>query len=168
MTGSESIDQKLARLGPMFFDPTVDPIVTNKTPGAGKDILQASANNLYSGVAVSDLKGFNEKYGLNSRLVKQNSKLVEEIYRVDGRYGKYITEIVKHLEAAKAFAEPPTAKALDALITSIAPAKLPIARRTTSPGCRTRRRPSTPSTVSSRCISIRAASRAAGKPWSST
>ena len=24
---------------PMFFDPNVDPIVTNKTPGAGKDIL---------------------------------------------------------------------------------------------------------------------------------
>jgi dipeptidyl-peptidase-3 len=28
-----------------------DPIVTNKTPGAGKDILAISANNLYSGVA---------------------------------------------------------------------------------------------------------------------
>ena len=116
MTGSETIDQKLARLQPMFFDPTVDPIVTNKTPGAGKDILQASANNLYSGVSMADLKGFTEKYGLNSRLVKQNGKLVEEVYRIDGKYGKYITEIVKHLEAAKPFAEPPMAKALDALV----------------------------------------------------
>ena len=119
-TGSETIDQKLARLQPMFFDPNVDPIVTNKTPGAGKDILQASANNLYSGVSMADLKGFNEKYGLNSRLIKkggkQNGKLVEEVYRVDGRYGKYIVEIIKHLEAAKASAEAPTAKALDALI----------------------------------------------------
>jgi dipeptidyl-peptidase-3 len=106
----------VARLQPMFFDPAVDPIVTNKTPGAGKDILQASANNLYSGVTMADLKGFEEKYGLNSRLVKQNGKLVEEVYRADGRYGKYITEIVKHLEAAKAFAEPPMAKALDALV----------------------------------------------------
>ena len=36
----ESLDQLLTRLGPMFFDPNVDPIVTNKTPGPGKDILQ--------------------------------------------------------------------------------------------------------------------------------
>lgn len=107
----------VARLRPMFFDPTVDPIVTNKTPGPGKDILQSSANNLYSGVTMADLKGFNERYGLNSRLVKQNGKLVEEVYRIDGRYGNYITEIVKHLEAAQAFAEPPMAKALAALVT---------------------------------------------------
>ena len=115
-TGSETIDQKLARLQPMFFDPNVDPIVTNKTPGEGKDILQASANNLYSGVTMADLKGFTEKYGLNSRLVKQNGKLVEEVYKVGGRYSEQISRIVSHLEAAKAFAEPPTAKALDALI----------------------------------------------------
>ena len=42
------MEAKLKRLQPMFFDPNVDPIVTNKTPGAGKDILQASANNLYT------------------------------------------------------------------------------------------------------------------------
>jgi dipeptidyl-peptidase-3 len=107
----------VARLQPMFFDPAVDTIVTNKTPGAGKDILQSSANNLYSGVTMADLKGFDEKYGLNSRLVKKDGKLVEEVYRIDGRYGKQITEIVKHLDAAKAFAEPPMAKALEALIT---------------------------------------------------
>jgi dipeptidyl-peptidase III len=115
-TGRETIDQTLARLQPMFFDPNVDPIVTNKTPGAGKDILQASANNLYSGVSMADLKGFNEKYGLNSRLVKQRGTLTEEVYKVGGRYGNYISEIVKHLEAAKPFAEPPMARALDALI----------------------------------------------------
>ena len=115
-TGQETIDQKLARLQPMFFDPNVDPIVTNKTPGSGKDILQSSANNLYSGVSMADLKSFNENYGLNSRLVKRNGTLVEEVYKVGGRYGSYISEIIKHLEAAKSFAEPPMAKALDALI----------------------------------------------------
>ena len=65
---------------------------------------------------MADLKGFTEKYGLNSRLVKQDGKLVEEVYRIDGRYGTQITEIVKHLEAAMPFAEPPMAKALDALV----------------------------------------------------
>ncbi len=111
----ESLDAMLARLQPMFFDAAIDQIVTNKNPPPGKDILQASANNLYSGVSMADLKGFDEKYGLNSRLVKQNGKLVEEVYRIDGRYGKYITEIVKHLEAAQPFADAPMAKALAAL-----------------------------------------------------
>jgi dipeptidyl-peptidase-3 len=111
-----SDEATLTRLQPMFFDPAVDPIVTNKNPPAGKDILQASANNLYSGVSLADLKGFTEKYGLNSRLVKQNGTLVEEVYRLDGKYGSYIAEIIKHLEAAQAFANPPMAKALAALV----------------------------------------------------
>ncbi|HJU43290.1 MAG TPA: hypothetical protein VJ691_10765 [Vicinamibacterales bacterium] len=115
-TREESIDQMLARLQPMFFDPNVDPIVTNKTPGPGRDILQASANNLYYNVSLADLKGFTEKNGLNSRLVKRDGKLVEEVYKIDGRYGSYIAEVVKHLEAAKPFADAPMVKALDALI----------------------------------------------------
>jgi dipeptidyl-peptidase-3 len=112
----ESVDALLKRLEPMFFDANVDPIVTNKNPGPGKDILTASANNLYSGVSMADLKGFTEKNGLNSRLVKTNGKLVEEVYKIDGRYGKQIAEIVKHLEAAIPFASEPTAAALKALI----------------------------------------------------
>ena len=112
----ESVDAMLARLQPMFFDPNVDPIVTNKTPGPGKDILTASANNLYSGVSMADLKGFTEKNGLNSRLVKRNGRLVEEVYKIDGVYGPQITEIVRHLEAAIPFATEPMANALRALI----------------------------------------------------
>jgi dipeptidyl-peptidase-3 len=112
----ESLEQLLKRLEPMFFDPNVDPIVTNKTPGAGKDILSASANNLYSGVSVADLRGFDEKYGLNSRLVKTNGRLVEEVYKVGGRYDKEIRQIIGHLEAAVPFATEPMANALRALI----------------------------------------------------
>jgi dipeptidyl-peptidase-3 len=111
----ETLDAMLARLEPMFFDPNVDPIVTNKTPGPGKDILLASANNLYSGVSMADLKGFTERYGLNSRLVKRGGRLVEEVYKLDGMYGKQIAEIVRHLEAAQPFATEPMAKALAAL-----------------------------------------------------
>jgi dipeptidyl-peptidase-3 len=112
----ESIDALLKRLEPMFFDPNVDPIVTNKNPGPGKDILTSSANNLYSGVSMADLKGFTEKNGLNSRLVKTNGRLVEEVYKIGGRYGKQIAEIVKHLDAAIPFASEPTGTALKALI----------------------------------------------------
>ncbi len=116
MTGQETIDQKLARLQPMFFDPNVDPIVTNKTPGAGKDILQASANNLYSGVSMADLKGFNEKYGLNSRLVKQNGKLVEEVYESTAGTASTSPRSSSTSKPPSRLPKPPMAKALDALI----------------------------------------------------
>jgi dipeptidyl-peptidase-3 len=112
----ESLRDLLARLDRCFFDPSFDPIVTSKTPGAGKDILQASANNLYKGVAMADLEGFEEQYPLNSRLVKRDGALVEEVYRVGGRYDGYIREIVKHLRAAVPFATAPMAVALEALI----------------------------------------------------
>jgi dipeptidyl-peptidase-3 len=112
----ESLDALLKRLQPMFFDPNVDPIVTNKTPGPGKDILSASANNLYVGVTMKDLEGFKEKHGLNSRLEKRDGKLVEEVYRVGGRYDREIRTIVGHLEAAAQHATEPMARALRALI----------------------------------------------------
>jgi dipeptidyl-peptidase III len=112
----DSLDALLKRLEPMFFNADFEPIVTNKNPGAGKDILTTSANNLYAGVSMADLTGFTEKNGLNSRLVKQDGRLIEEVYKIDGRYGKQIAEIVKHLEAALPFARESTAAALKALI----------------------------------------------------
>ncbi len=113
----ETLDALLARLQPMFFDPDLDPIVTSKTPRAGKDIVTASANNLYADVTMADLEGFEEKHPLNSRLVKRDGQLVEEVYRVGGRYGAPIAAIVEHLEAALPFATEPMAKALRALVT---------------------------------------------------
>ncbi len=100
----ETLDQLLARLEPSFFDPDVDPSVTTKTPPAGKDILAESANNLYVGVTMEDLEGFDERYPLNSRLVKRDGTIVEEVYRVNGRYGSQIAEVVKHLSNAIPFA----------------------------------------------------------------
>ena len=112
----ESLDALLERLKPMFFDATLEPMVVNKTPGKGKDILAASANNLYVGVTLKDLSGFKERYPLNSRLVKREGKLTEEPYRIDGLYGAQIAAIVGHLTAALPFASEPMAKALKALI----------------------------------------------------
>src|SRR5262249_60052400 len=45
LRAGETLDDLLARLAPMFFDETVDPTVTCKTPPPGQDILAASANN---------------------------------------------------------------------------------------------------------------------------
>ena len=112
----ESLDDLLRRTEPLFFDPSVDTIVTNKTPGAGKDILGSSANNLYVGVSMKDLEGFEEKHPLNSRVVKNGDRIVEEVYRVGGKYDKEIRQIVGHLEAAIPYATPTMATALQALI----------------------------------------------------
>ncbi|MEZ5317330.1 MAG: hypothetical protein R2752_08030 [Vicinamibacterales bacterium] len=112
----ESLDQLLARLRPMFFDASFEPSVTTKTPPAGEDILTSSANNLYAGVSMADLAHFEEHFGLNSRLVKRDGKLTEEVYRVGGRYDAPIREIVSHLEAAIPLATEPMAKALRALV----------------------------------------------------
>jgi dipeptidyl-peptidase-3 len=112
----ETFDGMLARLRPLFFDPETDPIVTCKTPPPGVDMLAASANNLHVGVTMADLEGFEERYALNARLVKRAGELVEEVYRVGGRYGTEIGEIVRHLEAAVPHAPAPTQAALRALI----------------------------------------------------
>jgi len=113
----ETLDAMLQRLQPMFFDPNVDPSVTTKAPPPGKDILTGSANNLYAGgVTMNDVKGFTEKYGLNARLVKENGKLTEEVYKIDGRYSKEISAVVQHLQDAIPFATEPMQNALRALI----------------------------------------------------
>jgi dipeptidyl-peptidase-3 len=65
---------------------------------------------------MADLEGFEERHGLNSRLVKRDGTLVEEVYRADGRYGAQISAIMRHLEAAIPFASDATADALRALI----------------------------------------------------
>jgi dipeptidyl-peptidase-3 len=113
----ESLDAMLARLQPMFFHLEFDPIVTSKTPGPGRDILTASANNLYVNVTMADLETCQERYPLNSRLVKRDGALVEEVYRIGGRYDSQIRAIVRHLESAIPYATPAMAGALRALIT---------------------------------------------------
>jgi dipeptidyl-peptidase-3 len=116
LRAGEGLDDLLARLERCFFDVEFDPIVTSKTPGPGKDILQASANNLYSGVSMPDLDGFDEKYALNSRLIKRDGALVEEVYRAGGRYDPYIRDIIVHLRDAVPYATATMATALRALI----------------------------------------------------
>jgi dipeptidyl-peptidase III len=112
----EDVHAMLARLRPLFFDKSYDPVLTSKNPRPGRDILQASANNLYAGVSLADLEGFDERHPLNSRLVKRPEGLVEEVYRVGGLYSRPIERIVRHLEAAVPYATPGMAGALAALV----------------------------------------------------
>ena len=112
----ETVAQMAARMEPLFFDPEFDPIITNKTPGAGEDLLLSSANNLYKDVSTADLERFDEQYPLTSRLTKVDGRLVEEVYKIGGRYSDEISEIIQNLEAAVPFASEPMAAALRANI----------------------------------------------------
>ena len=119
------LESELNALRPSLFDPNFEPTITAKSPQGDRDILQASANNFYLGLSLADLKGFQEKYPLNSRLVKNASgKLVEEVYRAGtpdgkippGRYARYLKQANEYLEKARAVADPEQAKAIAALI----------------------------------------------------
>jgi dipeptidyl-peptidase-3 len=107
----ETIEQKLERLRPVLFDAAVDPLVTCKTPPSGQDILTCSSVNFYEGVTLEDLAGFRERHPLNSRLVKRDGRLFEEVYRAGrgdvppGRYAHELQTIIGFLMKAEPFAE---------------------------------------------------------------
>lgn len=107
----------------VLTDPATFRSVTDKSTEDGNDPLRASCNNLYVGVASADLAGFVERHGLNSRLVKQDGKLVEQVYRCGdgrvvppGRYAEPLAKINEHLRAALPYAPLPTQEALRRLI----------------------------------------------------
>ncbi len=113
---TETIAKRVEMYARMFFDPDFEPMVTSKTPGEDQDILESSANNFYVGVTMADLDGFDEQHQLNSRLVKKDGTLVEQVYKVGGMYDHEITNVVRHLRNAVPFAPAPFARALEALI----------------------------------------------------
>jgi dipeptidyl-peptidase III len=121
---ADAVSAELTALRQSIFDASFEPTITAKTPPPGKDILQASSNTFYRGVALQDLKGFTEKFPLNSRVVKVNGQLHEEVYRAgtpDGKvppglYATYLKRANEYLEKARAVADPEQAKVIDGLI----------------------------------------------------
>jgi hypothetical protein len=71
---------------------------------------------IVDGVAMGDLDHFQERHPLNSRLVKRDGTLTEEVYRVGGRYDAQIGAIVSYLRAAIPYAGDATVRALAALV----------------------------------------------------
>ncbi len=120
----ESVAAAAGRLFDGPFAAHVDPIATNKSPGEGRDLLEASAANFYRGVTLADLEGFEERYPLNSRLVKRaDGTLEEQVWRCGdgasvppGLYAEPLSRVVGHLRDALAFAPPPTRRALEKLV----------------------------------------------------
>jgi dipeptidyl-peptidase-3 len=120
----DRLEKELEELRRPIFDPEFEPLLTAKNPPGGQDPLEASANNLYEGVQMADLQGFAERYPLNSRLVKKDGKLVEQVYRAgtpDGSIppGLYATEpgrAIRYLKMALPYAGASQEKVLNDLI----------------------------------------------------
>lgn len=123
----EPLERKLERLRPALFDPSFEPLLTCKTAPAGVDLLACSSVNFYDGVTVADLSGFKEQHPLNSRLVKKDGRLEEEVWRAGraagpggpaippGMYASQLRTVMGFLTKAKVFASPEEAQALSLL-----------------------------------------------------
>jgi len=70
----------------LIFDARQDSRLVFRHARGRLDPLMASGGNLYVDVGLKDLKGFESAYPTNSRLVKRDGSLVEEVYR-SGRTG---------------------------------------------------------------------------------
>lgn len=69
----------------------------------GPDVTASEAEAFYDAIKVDDKKPIEK--GLNTRLVKKNGKLVEQVYKSGGLYGEAIDNIIGWLEKAKTVAE---------------------------------------------------------------
>lgn len=122
----EDVKAFSARLSDIIFNPKVAAKRVSLDPS--KDLLKASAMNFYEGVSQKEASDFYAAmadksnptpvmYGLNSKVVKEDGKVVEKVWKVGGMYSPAIEKIVYWLEKAKSVAEnKEQAKSLELLI----------------------------------------------------
>ena len=108
-------EKQAEELLPVMYDPNLYP--QRKYTGNELDVIEASAVNFYGpGITRKDVDRYYGKmekeggerplaYGINTRLVKEDGKLVEQVYKVGGRFSNSINAIIIHLEKAMEFAE---------------------------------------------------------------
>ena len=117
----QTVEQLYEEVAPVIFDPKVMPKRVNQA--AGEDLVLTSACNYYDGVTQQEAEAFYSamkdpkdetpvSYGLNSRLVKENGKIQEKVWKVGGLYGAAIGKIVYWLKKAEGVAENPEQKAV--------------------------------------------------------
>lgn len=111
-----TLDQALIRLNPFLFDPAVEPMMTNKTPG--EDWISGSGVNFYGpGLTQKEVEQFirsgRQKNDLNSKLVKERGRIVEQVYRAGGNgvepglYAEDLEATIFYLEKAIPYASGP-------------------------------------------------------------
>lgn len=110
----ESVESMCHQLFPVLFDAEVMPKRVNQTDG--EDLISTSAANYYEGVTQKEAEEFyaSQKtagetepvmYGMNSRLVKTDGVIREQVWKIGGMYSPALEKIVGWLEKAEAVAE---------------------------------------------------------------
>lgn len=117
----QTVAQFFEELKPVMFDAKV--MAKRVNQAAGEDLIQTSACNYYDGVTQEEAEKFYDamkdqkdetpvSYGLNSRLVKENGKVQEKVWKVGGLYGAALEKIAYWLRKAAEVAETPEQKAV--------------------------------------------------------
>jgi len=121
LRAGQSLDDLLAELESVMFDPAVDAKLVSKS--GASDVLASSAINYYgSGLTQSDVVSFYSgrleandaepiSLGLNSTLARNGAGLIEDVWKVGGRYTEALEHVVFWLEKAIAVAENDAQKA---------------------------------------------------------
>ena len=114
LADGESVAHLADTLSKIIFDANYLPKRVNKADG--EDLVLTSACNYYEGVTQKEAEDYYNamkegagdnapSFGLNSRLVKRDGMLSEEVYSANGLYANAIRHIVSWLEKAIEFAE---------------------------------------------------------------
>ena len=117
----ESLQNLCDEVFPVIFDPAVMAKRVNQADG--EDLVLTSASNYYDGVTQAEAEAFYGKmknpndtmpvmFGMNSRLVKENGKVQEKVWKSGGLYGQAIDKIIYWLEKALTVAENDKQKAV--------------------------------------------------------
>ena len=122
----QTVDQLIDFLTPIIFDPGVAAKKVNLDPNV--DQVARSATNFYEGLTQKEVEAYYASiidrndptpisYGLNAKLVKENGRIREQVWKVGGRNTGAMEKIVAWLEKASSVAEnDPQKVALDHLI----------------------------------------------------
>lgn len=117
---ADSVPANSAELVELIFNPALAAKRVNQAQGA--DLVATSANNLYApGLTQAEVEAYyagikvpNDStpisYGLNTRLARENGRIVEQQYRIGGLYSDAIEHIVENLDSASNYAENPAQK----------------------------------------------------------
>ena len=121
LKAGETAETLYNEIAPVIFNPAIMAKRVNQADG--EDLLLTSACNYYAeGITQNEAEDFYQEmknreqdprpvmYGLNSQLVRKNGKIAEEVWKIDGMYGKAIEKIVYWLEKAAEVSENPKQK----------------------------------------------------------
>lgn len=114
--------ENLSELMRVIFEPSY--MAKRVNQAEGQDLIATSANNLYGpGVSQREVEEYFAavkdttsttpvSYGLNTRIIKKDGRIVEEPYRIGGLYDAALRRIVDNLEKASQYADSPEQQAV--------------------------------------------------------